>query len=854
MTVARPVRVPFDAPSAHKSMTYATRLTAFTLVCAALWGVPQVLRAEPAPPAPAPMPMPGGVKAADGDGMEFFEKKVRPLLASQCYECHSADAEKVKGGLLLDTRAGILKGGSSGKPSVIPGDPDNSPLIRAVKYHDENLQMPPSDKMPEEQIVNLVTWVRMGMPDPRIEPPAGHGGEPPKYSPGDPRSPEARSHWSYQPIKVVTPPSVSATHERASEIDRFVYAKLEEQNLRPVGAADRRTLIRRATFDLTGLPPTPAEVETFVSDASPNAFEKLVDRLLDSPHYGERWGRHWLDLVHYADTAGDSSDYPVPEAFRYRNYVIESFNRDKPYDRFIREQLAGDLMPAKPNETEKQRQERVIATGLLAGMRRFSVNPDREKHLTIEDTIDTVGKSMLGLTVACARCHDHKFDAIPTSDYYALYGIFDSTRYPYAGSEEKQEQRDFVPLCDPALEKTLMDGHRARVKVLVDAIVKTEKAATEEKDPTLKRQLRADVEVIRRARVAMGSAMPTLPYAYAVAEDKPHDVKVHVRGERHQQGDVAPRQFLTVLGGQKLENGDKTSGRLELAGWLTDPSNPLTARVMVNRIWQYHFGRGLVSTPSDFGKRGQPPSHPELLDYLARRFVDGGWSMKALHKAVMLTDAYQRSSELDARDAQADPTNVYLWQFSRRRLSAEEARDAILATAGTLDRSIPGPHPFPAKWRWKYTQHAAFVAVYDTPHRSVYLMQQRIRRQPFLATFDGADTNASTAERVISTTPLQALFLMNDAWVHRQSEALAQQLLAEHKTQTDRVRAAYAALLARPATDEEVALGESYLRDYQAKLAATPTTRPAAAAEPEKLATAAYVRALFSSNEFFFVD
>jgi hypothetical protein len=370
-------------------------------------------------------------------GIEFFEKKIRPVLESSCYMCHSTKSRRLQGGLLLDSREGMLKGGDSGQAAIVPGDPDRSLLIKAIRYSDAKLQMPPAAQLSAEQVRDFEAWVMMGAPDPRQQNATARPAWQP-YGLG-----EARKFWSFQPLKDPPLPVVNNRAWVRSPVDRFILARLEEKGLKPVGDADKRTLIRRATFDLIGLPPTPEEVDAFLRDTSSKAFAKVVDRLLASPHYGERWGRHWLDAVRYADTAGCNSDFPIPAAYKYRNYVIKSFNQDKPYDRFIREQVAGDLLPGK---TEAEKHENVIATGYLAMSRRFG-SRNKEVNLTIDDTIDNLGKTFLGLSVSCARCHDHKFDPIPAKDYYALYGIFNSSRYAFTGAEIYPHPADMVALA-----------------------------------------------------------------------------------------------------------------------------------------------------------------------------------------------------------------------------------------------------------------------------------------------------------------------------------------------------------------------------------------------------------------------
>lgn len=784
--------------------------------------------------------------APSGKGVEFFENKIRPVLVEQCYKCHSATSEKLKGDLLVDSRAGLLKGGASHKPAIVPGEPEKSPLIQAIRGDDPDTVMPPKGELSKEQIADFVTWVKMGAPDPRTEATKS------PYATPAPDSKEARDWWAFRPVSTLAPPTTGSAAKFTHPIDQFVAAKQDEKGIVPLGAADKRTLIRRATFDLTGLPPTPEEVEAFVNDSSANAFEKVIDRLLASPAYGERWGRHWLDVVRYADTAGESADYPIPQAYLFRNYVINSFNADKPYDRFLTEQIAGDLLPAAD---DRQKQDHIVATGFLAISRRFSVAPESVMHLTYEDTIDTMGKAVMGLTVSCGRCHDHKFDPIPSSDYYALYGILASTKYPFPGSENTRFQKDMVTLTtamSPELEAKYK-AHNAKVAELDREYNRLRREERSAPDGKAKNELRQKRDAAKKQLDELMAKAPEVPSAYAVQEqptEQQGDAKIHKRGEPYNQDEKVRRGFLTVLGGQKLPEAFKGSGRLELAKWITDPKNPLTARVMVNRIWQYHFGQGIVKTPSDFGRRGMAPTNPPLLDYLAGQFVAKGWSIKSMHRLIMTSAAYQRSSALDEKLREKDPANDYLWQFDRRRLDAEEIRDAMMFVSGDLDRNMPTGHPFPPMNKWNWTQHAPFSAVYDTPHRSVYLMQQRIKKQPFLGMFDGADPNSSTATRIESTTPLQALYMMNDAFVHQQGEKFAGRIMKEVPDPVGRIARAIELCYGRPATAEEIARANEFMTAYRTQLAAAKLPVNTF----DKASLAAYLRVLLCSNEFFFVD
>jgi hypothetical protein len=830
--------------------------------------------------------------AIPADHVEFFEKHIRPVLIDHCFKCHSMEeGKKVKGGLALDSRDALLKGGESG-PAIVPGNPDKSPLITAIRYTEHDLQMPPKDPLPKEVVAKFEQWVKMGAPDPRI---AGAEIRPVKKEPAY-NFEAAKKFWSFRPLSQPAVPQVSnLKSEISNPVDAFVFAKLEEKGLAPNKAIDKRTLLRRATYDLTGLPPTPDEVEAFLADDSPSALVKVIDRLLASPAYGEKWGRHWLDLVRYADTSGCNSDYPVPSARLYRNYVIDSFNRDKPYDQFVREQLAGDLLPHRDRE---ERNEHVIATGYLAIARRFGSRAS-EFHLTIEDMIDNMGKTMLGLSVSCARCHDHKYDPIPNEDYYALYGIFNSARYAFPGTEIYKHPKDFVPLGTEEEAEKLID-YEAKVAELDDLIEQlvqeqrnairgpatqptTQRVRPAEEDndnpdkpakrepapprpadaPPLAEQRRpplpfrrsisevkADLQDAQQQLRRLEFRPPETPKAYAAAEGLPQDAKLHRKGDRSNLGDVVPRGYLTILGGQKLPKDHKSSGRLELANWITRDSQALFARVMVNRIWQYHFGKGLVQTPNDFGARGKPPTHPELLDYLANRFIESGYSIKSMHRLVMLSQAYQLSSEHNEQNFLKDPNNDYLWRFDRRRLSAEEVRDSMLVLGGALDPDTEGEHPFPPENEWKYTQHRPYVAVYPSTKRSVYLMQQRIKKHPFLEIFDGADPNAPTAFRPIATTPMQALFVMNDPFAHEMADKFATRVGLTFGDEEKRIDYAHRLAFSRSAMPDEIAAAREFLREIEQKLsyANVPWDQ-----RPRK-ALASYCRVLFGSNEFLYLD
>ncbi|XZE46463.1 DUF1553 domain-containing protein [Pirellulaceae bacterium SH467] len=783
-----------------------------------------------------------GLEASISDeDLAFFEKRIRPLLVEKCYECHSSDSEELGGNLLVDSRGTIRRGGSLG-PAVVPRDEKKSLLLQAVRYQDD-LQMPPDEKLSKEQIADLAHWIRIGAPDPRAAV-TKHAGKKVDLE-------SARQFWSLRPLEKPQVPSVQQPEWPVTEIDRFILRSLESKELNPAPLADKRTLLRRATYDLTGLPPTQSELEAFLQDESAEAFATVVDRLLESPQYGIRWGRHWLDVVRYSDTAGDNSDFPIPQMARYRDWVIEAFNRDLPYDEFVRDQIAGDL---RGGENETERQSRIVATGYLANSRRFGSRVDDYPwHLTIEDTIDNLGRAFLGITINCARCHDHKFDPITAQDYYGLYGIFASTQYPWPGIELDQKQRDFIPLVPISELAVAMskqserDKELARLREQVQKRKKELEKANKEQKAIAEKAFR-DAE---QEAAAFANQPPLFETAYAVTDqESPQDAAVQFKGEPTKPGDIVRRRFPIVLGGGDLPTECRESGRRELAEWIVSDSNPLTARVIANRVWQYHFGRGIVPTPNDFGKQGKPPTHPELLDYLACRLKEHGWSIKQLHRDIMLSRVYQLSSFRDAKAMDLDPSNEFLAGFRRQRLDAESIRDTLLHLGGNLNLTPAAPHPFPPPSSWKYTQHNPFKAVYESVHRSVYLMTQRIQRHPFLATFDGADPSTSTGSRSSTTTPIQALTLLNDPLVHQQAERIAQRILEHAPEQQSRIRFAYQHILGRPASEDEMDASSRLL------LAAAHAAREAGGSENDSQREAwfALVRAMLRLNEFVYID
>lgn len=1012
--------------------------------------------------------------APNVDPVEYFEKNVRPLFVEACQSCHGP--KRQESSLRLDSREAVLKGGDSG-PAVVPGAPAKSLLLAAVSQ-DGDLRMPPEAKLRPDQVAVLKTWIELGAPW-GVETPTA------KLRSGEITA-EERGFWSFRPPVHHGVPTTMHPGWGLSPIDAFVLAKLEAKGLAPPVRATKRELIRRATFDLTGLPPTPEEIASFLADDSSGAFEKVVDRLLATRAYGEHWGRKWLDVVRYADTAGETADYPIREAWRYRNYVIDSFARDKPYDEFLREQIAGDLFAV--DGAPERFADRIVATGFIASSRRFGFDSENYHHLTIQDTIDTLGQAALGLTIGCARCHDHKYDPVLMEDYYGWYGIFSSTRYAFPGSEEKKRPRDFVPLVPPAEAAKRLEAHNreisaidheiksfeteaGRLSAALSALVdvdggfecqnegappstpwghlegarvsaaaqspwvnvhpkgrvgvrlptgtannatgqllvvkrtassapkvflnidlrcaeagpnekgsyriywghgpgnsaaielfidaghfylrsgdKTETARAVSIGEWVNVQLALDlktktysgvaataVDAVRfenkrfaanwdgvidyffvdgyghlpgpkpvvdvdnmsiqdspfaspsaSSAAARGESLDLArmvkqklaalvaqkaewdakkkrlsekgPFdlAYAVMEGTAADAAIQRRGEPDRPGPIVPRRMPRVFdpaapsaSGAAVTSISNGSGRRELAEWLTWPEHPLTARVMVNRVWQGHFGHGLVRTENDFGTRGERPSHPELLDELALQFIKAKWSIKAMHKLMMLSATYQASaSASDPQGEQVDPENRLLWRFPRRRLDAEAIRDSLLALGGQLDRSPGEGHPFPPVETWGFSQHAPFLATYPSDKRSVYLMTQRIRRHPFLALFDGADPNVTTSKRGATVVPTQALFFLNDPSVHEQSRGFARRLIKAERDPSRRIESAYIAAFGRPPDKFERFDAKAFLSRYDERLA----SRGMGEKERELEALAGFARTLFANSEFIYVD
>jgi len=707
---------------------------------------------------------------------DFFENKIRPVLSKNCYRCHSAEAIKIRGGLRLDSREGTLAGGDTG-PAVVAGHPEKSLLMQAVRYTDPDLQMPPKKQLRDQEIADLEAWVKMGAPDPRSGTIAHQ----------DPKDAE-KNWWAWQPLTHPKPPEVNNRTWGRSPIDNFILAKLEEKGLKPNPTADKRTLIRRASFDLIGLPPTPEEVEAFIKDTSPDAFAKVVDRLLASPHYGERWGRHWLDVARYSDTKGmvrrQREDPRSPYAWTYRDYVTRSFNEDKPYNLFVIEQLAADKLPAtKSNPTN------LTALGFLTVGERFM----GMRHDVINDQIDVVTKGFLGLTVSCARCHDHKFDPIPTEDYYSLHGIFASTTEPVV-EPPIQPAPNTADYRDYFKQRAELERQRNDIDMKFQ---QARRARDRDQLRQLQRELRQKVGDVTRLEMTHPGA---LVRAMAVEDAaRPRNSPVFIRGEAENRGKIVPRQFLEVIAGDKRVAFTNGSGRLELAHAIVSPSNPLTPRVMVNRIWQHHFGAGFVPTPDDFGTMSEPPSHPELLDYLATGFQQD-WSIKNLHRRIMLSSVYQQTSTDNPRYAQIDPYNRLLWRANLQRLEFESLRDSLLAIGGSLDSTM-------------YGRPIDLERNPESPRRTIYGEVDRSNLLDAFVNFDFANPDMESGRRYETSVPQQALFLMNSPVVVEQAKHLvgSREFLACPDS-TAKIDYLYSRVYQRQPSPVEIELGLSFIR------------------------------------------
>ena len=776
--------------------------------------------------------------ADDAAQTHFFETKVRPLLQEHCVKCHGG--EKTKGGLKLTTRQGLLQGGDSG-PAVDLKNFAKSRLVVAISYEDEDLQMPPKQKLETAQIAVLRKWVEMGAPWPGGGADAvgaslpGHGEAKPKVDPA--------KHWSFQPMARPAVPEVRDRVWVKNPIDAFILHKLQANGLAPATPAQKIALLRRAYFDLIGLPPKPAEVEAFLADPSPNAFEKVIDRLLASPQYGEKWGRHWLDVVRFAETNSFERDAVKPNAWRYRDYVIESFNADKPYDQFLREQLAGD-------ELDEVTPESVIATGFyrLGAWDDEPTDKLQARYDELDDIVTTVGQGMLGLTMNCARCHDHKIDPIPQKDYYRLLAFFHNIA-PYTTTgpavmtpiapadqlrayeeeeksiaDRKEDLKKRIEHFEDQVEDKLTAGERERAKsprarerIFAPYVL----AATNEDELRRYRELWSQLRELEARRKT------DLPQALSVKETSPKPLPTHVmvRGNAASPGEEVQPGFPQVLkppspSFRPPKPSQKTTGRRRaLAEWVTARDNPLTARVMANRLWQHHFGRGIVRSPNDFGLGGDKPTHPELLDWLASELVSRGWRLKAMHKLIMTSSAYQMGSGHGSAAYAKDPQNDLFWRFDMRRLTAEEIRDAILAVNGALNLKMGGPGIYPSipeailHGQSRPGEGWGKSTPEEKNRRSVYIHVKRSLPLPAMAAFDSADTDFSCPARFTTTQSTQALLMLNSDWINEEAKVLAGRLKKEAGESPEaQVRLGLSLATSRTPTSAEVDRGVAFMK------------------------------------------
>lgn len=754
-------------------------------------------------------PSPTQAEQPTENQIRFFETNIRPALVKYCYQCHSIAEGDSRAGLLLDTRTGLLQGGDSG-PAIAPGDLDESLLWEAINW--DGYEMPPSKKMPAEVIAHFKTWIEMGAPDPRVR----------KLLNVDSKITRAdiekgKKHWAFQPLK----PSTD------SSIDGLVSDGLRQARLKPAAPASAFALLRRLNFDLIGLPPTPDEIRAFKrawDKDSESAIRGKVDELLQRPQYGERWGRHWLDVARYAESSG-AYNVTFPHAWRYRNYVIDSFNNDTPYDRFLAEQITGDLLPAK---TDEDWQRNLIATGFLAiGRKRLNEqNPRAFIADMVDEQIDTLSQAVLGLTVSCARCHDHKFDPIPTHDYYAMVGIFQSTKTYYGTFSGGQNRRPgemlLLPILDqPAEGNRSVEGLEAQIQSL-----RKERAQLREKSKASGEKDAQAFARLRRREAGMVGELATLnadgtkkTFGMGLQEAKQTvNANILVAGDVDQQAQQVPRGFLQVMGDLNFVVKDKnSSGRTELVNALTSTNNPLTSRVMVNRIWMHLTGRPLVGTPNNFGQSGLKPDNPELLDHLAIRFMNQNWSVKSIIREIVLSDAYQRSTRYNEQNYAVDPENKTLWRANARPMDAESLRDTILSLAGRIDLQRPDTSEVTRIGDAKFgrTQSVENFDANDR-HRSVYLPIIRDELLEVLSLFDFPDPNVSTATRTSSIVPTQALYMMNDRFVAEQARAMATHLSKRFSTTGEQVQNAFLLAYARPATKEELQAAARFFKEIAA--------------------------------------
>ena len=794
---------------------------------------------------------------------KFFETKIRPVLVNACYECHSKESGQNEGGLVLDTAIGLRLGGNSGR-GVVPHNLEESWLWIAISHSDSDYKMPPKGKkLPANVIDNFKTWIEMGAPDPR-------GFEEQLEVDSNIDIEVGRKFWSFQMPRKAAPPETNDADWSKSEIDRFVRAGLDRKRLTPVGQAEPTVLLRRLYFDLIGLPPSPSAISRFKADWEENsvrAVEATIDKLLASERYGERWGRHWMDVARYAESNGKQSNQAYPFAWRYRDYVIDSFNEDKPFNRFVQEQIAGDLLPAS---TDEQWQEGIIATGFLAlGPKDLREKSSRQLTMDIVDEqIDATTQGILGLTVSCARCHDHKTDPIPTADYYALSGIFLSSTpyYGTSGNNNRFNQSDLLVLpLQGKSDSKLTTQDIARIKERLTSIERGLTQAKADKRSKMNGQAgnaekkRSNASRLRREQTELEGQLASVTQDGFVNElamgmqdkDVAMNANILVRGEIDTPAQVVPRGFLQVLNHDPQQIHENRSGRIELANWLASEQNPLTARVIVNRVWDKLFGRGLVSSTNNFGTTGMAPTDPELLDYLAVEFMNEGWSIKSLIRKIVLTRTYQSSARFNADNYEIDPDNEYLWRAAPRRLDAEALRDAILAATGELDLTRPVGSRVNEAGKVELGRKGSPDLMVDLPPmRSVYLPAVRNGLQEMIQLFDGPDTEAVTGHRDATNVAGQALYLLNSDFILKQADLFADKLLKASTTTKGRIELAFLRTVGRMPTENEMQSTVKFYKQFIATVSKETRNRQ----EAERLFLSSVCQGLIASAEFRFIN
>ncbi len=818
--------------------------------------------------------------------LEFFESKIRPVLVEHCYKCHAADAKIIKGGLQLDHSAGLLKGGDTGA-AVVPGKADQSLLLKALRY--DGREMPPNGKLPASVIKNFETWIAMGAPDPRQGAPVA--------SQKKIDMNEGRKHWAFRPVTDPQPPTVKNATWPVDPLDQFILARLEATGLKPVADADRYTWLRRISFDLTGLPPTPKEIDMFILDNSLRACEVVVDRLLNSRAFGERWARHWLDLTGYADMIGTSNNVFAEHAWRYRDYLIEAFHKDKPFDRFVREQIAGDLLPAS---SPKEHSENITATGFLMVGDVEIVEPDKAKLEAdhIDTQVNKIGMTFLGMSLGCVRCHDHKFDPLELRDYYGIAGMLrsspsthkipfgvwstlNSTALPETPEQlvarQKTEAEHGAKYTEMKTERDKLESERKLVIAELEQLNKPERqadaaekksndeaVATRMKKEMLTKRRDGLAEQIKKLAAAIQHAeffRSKAPRAFAMHDnDKPADMPIYIRGNPYAPGALVPRGVVSIASWDKAPTIPAgQSGRLQLADWLADKRNPLTARVTVNRIWQKLFGEGLVRSVDYFGTRGEKPSHRELLDHLAMRFMHNGWSQKQFIRSVVLSRTYRLSSANDAVAMKSDPDNRLLWRMNRQRLDAEAIRDGLLALSGELVASQGGPALVLEKVEncgdlvQKGVNPPNYSHRVPRPsqefERTIYLPVMRLgfagpdRVRGF---FDFVNPAQISGQRNQTVVPTQSLFLLNNDLIRKRAKTLADRVIADSSSQDARLNQLWLRVYNRPITDTERNTATTFLTELSAVI---PVQNAIAI---ESLIWQELCHSLLASNEFVF--